>query len=174
MEAIGKSHKRIDALDKVTGIAAYPGDLSMPAMLFMKILFAGRPHAIVKEINTTKAAAMEGVKLVLTAADVPRNEYGLQIPDQPVLCGPGSEKPYTDRVRFVGDQVAAVVAETEEIAAAACALIEVTYEDLPVLLDPFEAGQEGAMLIHPDQDSNVYASYKVRKGDLEKASRKLT
>ncbi|RLD02438.1 MAG: aldehyde oxidase [Chloroflexi bacterium] len=168
MGAIGKSHKRIDALDKVTGKAAYPGDINLPDMLHMKILFAGRPHAIVKDIDLTKAAAMEGVELILTAADVPRNEYGLQIPDQPVLCGPGSKKPYTDRVRFVGDQVAAVVAETEEIAAAAGELIEVTYEDLPVLLDPFEAGQEGAMLIHPDKDSNIYTSYKIRKGDLEK------
>lgn len=168
MGAIGISKKRIDALDKVLGKADYPGDLYLPDMLHMKMLFAGRPHAIVKEVNTEKAEGLEGVVLVLTSEDVPCNEYGLQIPDQPVLCGPGSEKPYTDRVRFVGDQVAAVVAETEEIAAAACALIEVTYEDLPILLDPFEAVQEGAMLIHPDKDSNVYSSYKLRKGDLAK------
>lgn len=167
MGAIGKSHKRIDALDKVIGKANYPGDLHRPDMLHMKILFAGRPHAIVKAVDTTKAEALEGVALVLTSRDVPCNEYGLQIPDQPVLCGPGSEKAYTDRVRFVGDQVAAVVAETEEIAAAACALIEVSYQDLPVVLDPFEAAQEGAMLIHPDKESNLYASYKIRKGDLE-------
>ena len=168
MGAIGKSQIRIDALDKVLGKADYPGDIHLPDMLSMKILFSGRPHAIVKGINTDKAAAVEGVELVLTAADVPCNEYGLQIPDQPVLCGPGSGKPFTDRVRFIGDQVAAVVAETEQIAAAACELIEVNYEDLPVLLDPFEAAQDGAVLIHPDQDSNVYASYKLRKGDLEK------
>ena len=168
MGAIGKSLIRIDALDKVTGKATYPGDINLPDSLAMKILFAGRPHAIVKEINSTEAAALDGVKLILTAVDVPCNEYGLQIPDQPVLCGPGSKKPFTDRVRFVGDQVAAVVAETEEIAAAACELIEVVYEDLPVLLDPLEAGQEGAMLIHPDKESNIYSSYKIRKGDLEK------
>ncbi len=166
MGAIGKSYKRVDALDKVTGKATYPGDIHLPNSLYVKILFAGRPHAIIKQINTAKAAALNGVQLVLTSVDVPRNEYGLQIPDQPVLCGPGSEKPYTDRVRFVGDQVAAVVAETEEIAAAACELIEVTYEDLPVLLDPFEAAQEGAMLIHPDQESNIYQSYRLRKGDV--------
>lgn len=167
MGAIGKSKKRIDALDKVLGKADYPGDYYLPDMLHMKILFAGRPHAIVKEVNTEKAQALKGVALVLTSVDVPCNEYGLQIPDQPVLCGPGSEKPFTDRVRFVGDQVAAVVAETEEIAAAACALIEVTYEDLPILLDPFEAAQEGAMLIHPDKESNIYSSYRLRKGDLD-------
>ena len=168
MSAIGRSYKRIDALDKVLGKADYPGDLNFPDTLFMKILFAGRPHAIIREIDTAKAAAMEGVELVLTAGDVPCNEYGLQIPDQPVLCGPGSDKPYADRVRFVGDQVAAVIAETEEIAAAACDLIEVTYQDLPVLLDPFEAAQEGAILIHPDQETNIYESYRLRKGDLEK------
>ena len=168
MSAIGKSYKRIDALDKVTGKAAYSGDIYLPDTLYLKILFAERPHAIVKEVSTSKAAALEGVELVLTAADVPCNEYGLQIPDQPVLCGPGSDKPYTDRVRFIGDQVAAVVAETEEIAAAACDLIEVTYEDLPLVLDPFQASREGSPLIHPDQESNIYQTYQLRKGDLEK------
>lgn len=171
MGVIGRSIQRIDALDKVTGKAAYPGDINLPDALFMKMLFAGRPHAIVKEVKTSKAAALPGVALVLTAADVPCNEYGLQIPDQPVLCGPGSDKPYADRVRFIGDQVAAVVAETEEIAAAACELIEVTYQDLPVLLDPNEASRDGAVLIHPDKGTNLYSSYKLRKGDLEEGFR---
>ena len=169
MNSIGKSQARIDAHDKVTGQALYSGDLSDPHQLHLKILFSGRPHAIVKSINTNEAAALDGVLIVLTAADVPNNEYGLQIPDQPVLCGPGSEKPFTDRVRFIGDQVAAVVAETEEIASKACALIQVEYEDLPLVLDPFEAAKEGAYLIHPDKESNQYYSYKIRKGDVEKA-----
>ena len=168
MGEIGKSLRRIDALEKVTGKAIYPGDINLPDTLHMKLLFAGRPHAVIKKIDITKAAAFPGVQLVLTAEDVPCNEYGLQIPDQPVLCGPGSNKPFTDRVRFIGDQVAAVVAETEEIAAAACSLIEVTYEDLPVLLDPIEASQPGAILIHPDQESNIYENLKIRKGDVEK------
>ncbi|MFL7812359.1 MAG: xanthine dehydrogenase family protein molybdopterin-binding subunit [Anaerolineales bacterium] len=167
MGAIGTSHKRVDALGKVTGKAVYSGDQIRPDMLHMKILFAGRPHAIVKEIDTSKAAELPGVVLILTAKDVPCNEYGLQISDQPVLCGPGAEKPYTDRVRFVGDQVAAVIAETEEIAESARALIEVTYEDLPVLLDPFEALEEGAVLLHPDKESNVFSSLRIRKGDLD-------
>ncbi|NQS91768.1 MAG: xanthine dehydrogenase family protein molybdopterin-binding subunit [Chloroflexi bacterium] len=169
MSAIGKSQPRIDARDKVTGKADYAGDLKLPDMLQMKILFAGRPHAIVKSIDIRKAAAVEGVKLVLTAADVPKNEYGLQIADQPVLCGPGSDIAYADRVRFIGDQVAAVVAESEEIAAYACNLIEVVYEDLPLLLDPFESTREGAILLHPDKKTNIYESYRIRKGDPEKA-----
>jgi CO/xanthine dehydrogenase Mo-binding subunit len=167
MSEIGKSHRRIDALDKVLGKADYSGDLVMPDMLFMKILFAERPHAIVKSIDTSKAEALEGVVLVLTSTDVPVNEYGLQIPDQPVLCGPGSDKPFADRVRFVGDQVAAVIAETEDIAAAACVLIDVVYEDLPLLLDPYESVQKGSMLIHPDKDDNIYKYLRIRKGDIE-------
>lgn len=167
MSEIGKSHKRIDALDKVLGKADYSGDLVLPDMLFMKILFAGRPHAIVKSIDTSKALDLDGVVLVLTSADVPVNEYGLQIPDQPVLCGPDSDKPYADRVRFVGDQVAAIIAETEEIAAAACDLIEVDYEDLPLLLDPYESARKGSMLLHPDKEDNIYKSLRIRKGDLE-------
>ena len=167
MSEIGKSHKRIDALDKVLGKANYSGDLVLPDMLYMKILFAGRPHAIVKSIDISKASELDGVVLVLTSADVPVNEYGLQIPDQPVLCGPDSDIPYADRVRFVGDQVAAVIAESEEIAAAACNLIEVVYEDLPLLLDPYESARKGSMLLHPDKEDNVYKSLRIRKGNLE-------
>ena len=168
MSSIGISHPRVDALHKVLGTADYPGDLKMENMLQMKILFAGKPHAIVKSIDTSKAEALEGVVLILTASDVPVNEYGLQIPDQPVLCGPGSDIPYSDRVRFVGDQIAAVVAESEEIAAKACKMIEVVYEDLPVLVDPFQAAEPGSTLIHPDRDDNVFKSLRIQKGDLEK------
>src|SRR5574337_1286569 len=135
MPAVGQSIPRVDARDKVTGKAEYSGDLSMRGMLFMKILFAERPHACVKSIRTGKAEAAPGVIAVFTAKDVPVNEYGLQIPDQPVLCGPGSNKPYTDIVRFVGDQVAVVVAQSEAQAQAALRLIEVDYEDLPILSD---------------------------------------
>ena len=95
MTSIGKSQARTDALDKVTGKAMYSGDLNNPDQLHLKILFAGRPHAIVKKINTKKAYDLDGVLLVLTAKDVPNNEYGLQIPDQPVLCGPGSDVRWT-------------------------------------------------------------------------------
>ena len=76
---------------------------------------------------------------VLTAADVPCNEYGLIDPDQPVLCGLGSAKTGSDVVRFVGDQVALVVAETEELAEVALALIRVEFEDLPIITDPRQA-----------------------------------
>jgi CO/xanthine dehydrogenase Mo-binding subunit len=169
MRSIGQSATRIDAKGKVTGQTAYPGDLNMDNQAYMKILFAGRPHAIVKAIDISKATALEGVLGVFTAEDVPVNEYGLTKKDQPVLCGPGAKKQFTDRVRFVGDQVAVVVAETEKLAAQACSLIDVTYEDLPLILDMESARQPGAFLIHPNEESNDYYHYNIRKGDVEAA-----
>jgi CO/xanthine dehydrogenase Mo-binding subunit len=169
MTSIGQSVPRSDARTKVTGQAEYSGDLSMRGMLHMKILFAERPHARVTSINTAPAEGAPGVVAVYTAKDVPVNEYGLQIPDQPVLCGPGSSTLHGDRVRFVGDQLAVVVAETEPAAQAAARLIEVEYEDLPVLTDPLEAMKSDAPLVHPERgDTNICVRYKIRKGDIEK------
>ncbi|MCE9647669.1 MAG: xanthine dehydrogenase family protein molybdopterin-binding subunit [Chloroflexi bacterium] len=169
-DSVGKSLPRIDARGKVTGETQYSGDLSMNGMLYMKILFAERPHARVKSIYTGTAQGAPGVMAVYTAKDVPVNEYGLQIPDQPVLCGPGAEKPYTDIVRFVGDQVAVVVARSEVEAEAALKLIQVEYEDLPILSDPITAMRPDAPRLHPDRgDSNVCVHYKIRKGDVDLA-----
>jgi len=169
MEYVGHSLTRIDATAKVTGEAYYPGDFNMPNQAYMKILFANRPHAIIKRIDISEALAMDGVLAVFTAEDVPVNEYGLIMPDQPVLCGPGSSKAYAERVRFIGDQVALVVAETEEIAAKALNLIRVDYEDLPVVTDPREAMKENAPLLHPDKGSNIFCRYRIRKGDVDSA-----
>lgn len=168
--SIGKSLPRIDARGKVTGETLYSGDLTRDGMLHMKILFAEHPHARVISVNTIRAENSAGVVAVYTAKDIPVNEYGLQIPDQPVLCGPGSNKPYTDIVRFVGDQVAVVVARTEVEADAAVKLIEVDYEDLPILADPKAAMRSDAPILHPDRgDSNVCVHYKIRKGDVDNA-----
>ncbi len=169
MESIGQSAKRIDARSKVTGEALYPGDFNLPGQAYMKILFANRPHAIVRSIDTAQAEALPGVIAVFTARDVPVNEYGLGTMDQPVLCGPGSSKPYTDRVRFVGDQVALVIAESEAIAARGRDLIVVTYEDLPIVTEPDLAMQDDAPLLHPDTGSNTFCHYRIRKGDVEAA-----
>ncbi|HQV63113.1 MAG TPA: xanthine dehydrogenase family protein molybdopterin-binding subunit [Anaerolineales bacterium] len=169
-KSVGKSFPRIDARGKVTGKTLYSGDLKMDGMLFMKILFAERPHARVLNIHTSKAENSAGVIAVYTAKDIPVNEYGLQIPDQPVLCGPGASKPYTDIVRFVGDQVAVVVASSEVEAEAAVKLIEVEYEDLPLLSDPTVALSPDAPILHPDRgDTNVCVHYKIRKGDMDAA-----
>ncbi len=167
-KVVGQSMERVDARAKVTGEAYYPGDISATNQLWMKILFAERPHARIARIDTAKAEAFPGVLAVFTAKDVPVNEYGLQVPDQPVLCGPGSDKPGADVVRFVGDQVALVVAESEEIAAKALELIEVDYEDLPIVTDPRLAMQPGAVLIHPERgETNLCVHDKIRKGNLE-------
>lgn len=167
MSIIGQSVHRVDARSKVTGEALYPGDINLPNQAMMKILFAHRPHAIIHSIDTSKAKALPGVLAVFTAQDVPVNEYGLSIPDQPVLCGPGSSKPFTDRVRFVGDQVALVIAETEEIATQARDLIEVEYEDLPIVTHMLEAMRPDAVRIHPERDSNIFCQYRIRKGDIK-------
>jgi CO/xanthine dehydrogenase Mo-binding subunit len=180
--SIGKSLPRIDAHDKVTGAALYSGDLVRPGMLHMKILFAGRPHARVISIDCTLALALPGVAAIFTAADVPVNEYGLQWNDQPVLCGPPLHPPVVgaemgradmvrgDIVRFEGDQVAAIVAETEALATQARDLVQVEYEDLPAVYDAVEAMQPGAPRLHPERgDSNICVWDKIRKGDVESA-----
>jgi len=169
MTSIGESLQRIDAVGKVTGQALYPGDINFPNQAYMKILFANRPHARITRLDTSRAEALPGVIAVFTARDVPLNEYGLIMPDQPVLCGPGSSKAFADRVRFVGDQVALVVAESEQIAAQGRDLIEVDYEDLPVVTDVLQAMGETAVRLHPERESNIFCHYKIRKGDVEAA-----
>ena len=168
-ELIGESVPRLDAVAKVKGEARYPGDMNAPDQLYMKILFSERAHAVVRSIDTSAAEEVPGVVAVFTAKDVPVNEYGLTEPDQPVLCGPGSSKPYADHVRFVGDQVALVIAESEEIADKARALIRVEYEDLPLVEDADEAMQPDAVLLHPDRGSNVFTHYRIRNGNVEDA-----
>jgi CO/xanthine dehydrogenase Mo-binding subunit len=169
MSVIGQSVRRVDALGKVTGKTAYPGDIDRPNQLYMKVLFAERPHAIIRRIDTSQAEAQPGVVAVFTAADVPVNEYGLIMPDQPVLCGPGSGKPYADRVRFVGDQVALVIAETEQAAMRGAEKIAVEYDPLPVVTDPVAAMREDSPRLHPDRGSNIFCHYRIRKGDVERA-----
>jgi len=164
---IGHSIPRVDSLAKVTGKADYSGDINLPGQAWMKILFSQRTHAIIRSIDTSAARALPGVIAVFTAADVPNNEYGLIVPDQPVLCGPGSNKPYADRVRCLADQIALVIAETEEIAAQARGLIKVEYEDLKSVFDPRAAMRSNDPLLHPERDSNTFCHYRIRKGDVE-------
>ena len=166
MNYVGKSVARVDALSKVKGEAVFASDMSMPGQAYMKVLMAHRAHAVVRAVDTSRAEALDGVLLVLTARDVPSNEFGYYSYDQPVLCGPGP-KPYTDRVRFVGDRVAAVVAESEEIAARALELIDVEYEDLPVVCDMEAALEPDAPLLHPELGTNQFGHHFLRNGDLQ-------
>ena len=166
---IGQSARRVDAVGKVTGETAYPGDIDMDGQLWMKIRFSDRVHARIAKIDASRAEAYPGVVAVFTAKDVPVNEYGLGIPDQPVLCGPGSAKEGADIVRCLADQVALVVADSEEAAAAAVKLIEIEYEDLPGVFDVFDAMADGAPQLHPHARNNVLVHYRIRHGDVDSA-----
>jgi CO/xanthine dehydrogenase Mo-binding subunit len=158
---IGASLPRPDALGKVTGAARYPADLVRPDMLHLAVVFARRPHARILGIDASAALAHPGVVAVLTAADVPFNAFGLIEHDQPVLCG--------DVVRFEGDKVALVAAETRETARAAVALVRVSYHDLPAVTDPLEAMQPDAPLVHAARGTNLLFHVPIRKGDAARA-----
>jgi CO/xanthine dehydrogenase Mo-binding subunit len=166
---IGQSIRRVDAIGKVTGETPYPGDIDMDGQLWMKLRFSDRAHARITAMDTSAAEALPGVVAVFTAKDVPHNEYGLVIKDQPVLCGLGSANPDAEIVRCYADCVAIVVAETEAIAARAAKLIQVTYEDLPPVFDPYEAMQPSAPQLLPRYPGNVMAHYRIRRGDMEAA-----
>ncbi len=177
MRAVGSSIPRFDAAEKVTGQAAYPGDIDLPNQVWLKIVFARVPHARILRLDTTRAAAADGVVAVLTAADVPVNEYGLVMPDQPVLCGLGST-PQAEIVRWEGDKIALIVAETPAQAAAAAGLLDIEYEPLPVINDPEQALAAGAQPLHPhpfsnfpyeerDRQSNLLVAHRLRRGDME-------
>lgn len=164
---IGQSVRRIDAVGKVTGETPYPGDIDIEGQLWMQIRFSDRAHARVRKVDASKALALPGVVAVFTSHDIPKNEYGLVIKDQPVICGPGGDKPGTDIVRCYMDYVAVVVAETEALARTAAALVDVDYEDLPPVFDPEESMAEDAPQLHPDSPGNLIAHYRIRKGDME-------
>ena len=166
MKYIGQSVPRVDARVKVMGEAVYASDLVLPGQAYLKVLLARRPHAIVRSVDASRAEALEGVIAVFTSKDVPCNEFGYYTYDQPVLCGPCA-KPYADRVRYVGDRVAAVVAETEEIARQALDLIAVDYEDLPVVCDMEAALEPEAPVLHPDLGSNLFGHHFLKTGDPE-------
>jgi len=149
---------RIDALEKVTGKAAYAGDIYVEGMLYAAILRSKRPHALIRGINTDKALMLEGVKKVLTFKDIPgKNNFGVIKKDQPLFA--------SDRVRYVGEPILMVVAEREAIARQALGLIEVDYEDIGVVKDPFDS-MKSSVLIH--ENGNLLSLRKVIKGDIEK------
>ncbi|CAN7700435.1 xanthine dehydrogenase family protein molybdopterin-binding subunit [Ensifer adhaerens] len=166
---VGKSVKRDDVLEKVTGEAQYTGDIKLPEMLHGKIKRAAIAHARIKSIDVSKALAYPGVKAVLTHETVPRVlHYGSPHPrsasctkDQYIL---------DDKVRFWGEGVAAVAAISEEIADEALDLIEVEYEPLPAVFEPEDAAQPGAPLIHDVGPGGnlVLDPVRVNRGDIDK------
>lgn len=172
--SLGESIAKPDAHCKVTGEAIYAGDIADAEMLHAKVVFTDEVHARIKSLDTSAASALQGVHLVLTAEDVPVNEYGLTKFDQPVMVGPrstGRAAVASDVSRWEADHLAVVVAETPEIASAAAQLIVAQWEPLDVVADLDEALAPGAALVHPEDggNSNVYAHLKIRKGDVAAA-----
>lgn len=158
---IGQPIRRPDAPPKVTGATRYPADLYADGMLHARVLWSDRPHARLLGVDADAALALPGVVAVLTAADVPVNEFGIEEMDEHVLA--------QGHVRFVGEPVALAVAESEEAAQAALDRIRVDYHDLPGVFDPREAMREGAPLVHAEKDSNLIGYWFVKRGDLEAA-----
>jgi CO/xanthine dehydrogenase Mo-binding subunit len=160
-ELIGQAVARPDALEKVTGAAKYPADLVRADMVQLKAVFANRAHARILSIDTFAALAHPGTIAVFTAADVPYNRFGLIEDDQPLLCD--------NKVRFVGDRVALVAAETVEAAEAAAKLVRVEYEDLPIVSDARAAMSPDSPRVHDERESNILGHIRIRKGDVEAA-----
>jgi CO/xanthine dehydrogenase Mo-binding subunit len=157
-DLIGASLPRPDALGKVTGATRYPADLVKSGMLQLKVVFAHRVHARIRSLDTSVALQHPGVVTVLTAADVPYNAYGLIDDDQPVFCD--------KEVRFEGDKVALVVAESKEAAVEGARLVSVEYEDLPAVTDPRAALATDAPLVHARLGTNKLFHFPLRKGDI--------
>ena len=169
--AIGESHYKIDAEGKVTGAALYPGDIQRADWLHAKVVFSDQPHGRMVRLDLAEAQALDGVVAIFTSADIPVNEYGLTMFDQPVLIGiehTGRSDVPCDVSRWEADQIAVVVAESAEIAQRAAEKIIVEWEQLPIL-DTIDAALNSDVLIHPEHPSgsNAYYHMKIRKGNIE-------
>ncbi|MGD8967802.1 MAG: xanthine dehydrogenase family protein molybdopterin-binding subunit [Anaerolineae bacterium] len=168
LRQVGKPLRRIDALGKTTGTTVYAGDYTMPNMLHARVFRSSEPSARIKRLDVSTAQALGGVACVLTADDLPGAGLATDMPGQtgteerkgtraPVLA--------SDRVRFFGEPIALVAAETENIAERALGLIEIEYEPLPGVFDPCEALKPDAPVVY--EPDNVVARWKIRKGDVE-------
>jgi len=160
---VGKSVPRVDARAKVTGEALFTADIALPRMLVGKILRSPYPHARILNIDTSRAEALHGVHAVVTGKDTAGEKWGVfrYTRDQQLLC--------VDKVRYVGDEVAAVAAVDEDTAIEALSLIQVEYEELPAVFDCRSAIAEGAPVIHDDRPRNLNVSVKIDVGDVESA-----
>jgi xanthine dehydrogenase molybdenum-binding subunit len=159
---IGKSIPKLDAPERATGRAIYIHDLQLPRMLHGAVLRTDRIHARIVSIDTSRAERLDGVRAVITADDIRNVPFGHGRDNTP-LKG--------DKVRCIRDEIAAVAAETEEIAKEAVSLIRVEYEDLPEVLTVEEALREGAPLIHEEKESNVAFTYDYAHGDVAEGER---
>jgi 4-hydroxybenzoyl-CoA reductase subunit alpha len=159
---IGKRLPRIDSKDKVTGKALYTDDMSLPGMLCGLILRSPLPHAKIIRIDTSKALKVSGVKAIVTAEDTPKIKFGIISRSAKYM----DEYPLAvDKVRFIGEEVAAVAATDADAAMKALDLIEVQYEELPAVFDPEEAQNPAAPQLHDHAPLNLSREYHIKKGD---------
>ena len=166
---VGKPLIRTDSPTKVYGTAVYAGDLTMPGMLYAAVLHSERASALLRRVDTTRAKELPGVHCVLTAEDLPASQGVMtDMPGQTGGMTKNTKQPILakDRVRFCGEPIALVAAESVAIAEQAIGLIDVDYQDIDGVYDPFDALAPGAPIVYGDD--NVVASYKIRKGDIEK------
>jgi 4-hydroxybenzoyl-CoA reductase alpha subunit len=163
MSVIGKGVPKVDAVLKATGRAGFGADFSLPGMLHGKILRSTVPHAKILNIDTRKALRIPGVRAIITGKDFPWGlKYGFTAAtrDQTPLA--------QEKVRYIGDEVAAVAAIDEDTAEEALDLIKVEYEEFPAVFDPFEAMKDGAPQIHDHVKNNISAQQHLAFGDVEK------
>jgi len=172
--SVGASPLRHDAADKVIGAARYPADAVPVDALHAVVVFTNRPHSRIDSLDTAAAESAPGVVAVLTAADVPVNEYGLTMKDQPVLIGPagtdtGRASVASNISRWEADQVALVIAESAEQARLAAGLIRSEWVDLPRLDSIDAALAADAPMLHPENglSTNAYHHLQIRKGDMD-------
>ncbi len=161
LDIVGKSYPQIDGMQKAMGKTKFVTDLVLPGMLYGRTLRSPYPHANIKNIETSRAKALAGVKAVVTYTDTPGIKFGPRSEDWTIFAG--------EKARFHGDEVAAVAAIDEDTAEEALELIEVEYEELPFVTDPLEAMQPGAPLVHDDKPGNIAAEFKIETGDVDRA-----
>ncbi|MBI2880220.1 MAG: xanthine dehydrogenase family protein molybdopterin-binding subunit [Candidatus Tectomicrobia bacterium] len=161
--AVGKPTPLIDAPRKASGAAEFVSDVRLPGLLEGKVLRSPHPHARILRVDVEAARRVPGVRAVVTGADAPTPRWGwTQLKDQSILAG--------DRVRFLGEEVAAVAAEDAAAALEAAERIRVEYEPLPAVFDPEEAMAEGAPLVH-EKPRNIASEVHAERGDVESALR---
>jgi carbon-monoxide dehydrogenase large subunit len=173
-DPVGKSVSRVDVFEKVTGAATFADDIQFgPGLCYGRLVRSPHAHALITQVDVTRALALPGVKAIVTGRDV-ANNIGLYLIDRPIFA--------RERVRFVGEPVAGVVAMSEEIATEAAGLVDVEYEELPAVFDPVEAAEPDAPLLHPDlakyevanfifpqPGTNISEHFKLRRGDVDSA-----
>ena len=169
---LGARIPQVDALEKAVGRAVFTADLSFPRMLTAKVVRSGVAHGILRNIDTSRAVKLKGVRAIVTGADAPYR-YNLPLRDQPFLA--------IGRVRYIGEPVVAIAAEDSDTAEEAAALVQIDCDPLPAVFDPEQARLAGAPLLHPEFDSysydstlfapvsnsNVLSHFKLRKGNVD-------